>query len=148
MIVKKLRKAKQLSQEQLATMAGINVRTIQRIERGSRASLESLKSIASVLETTVSALEQEVMVIDKTTDKWKSLPLFFRLNFLGSEIGWLGLSSRRKWIRGEKQVAIFGLCILPLVFFDKGAIFGGLIMIIIAYAISLITRMGDRYSIW
>ena len=148
MILKKLRKEKQLSQEQLATMAGLNVRTIQRIEYGNRASIESLKSIASVLETTVSALEQELMVIDKTTDKWKSLPLLFRLNFLGSEMGWLGLSRRGMWIKGEKQVAAFGLLIFPLAFFDKGAVLGGLIMIVIAYAISLVTRMGGHYSIW
>ena len=148
MILKKLRERKNLSQEQLATMSGLNVRTIQRIESGNRASLESLKSLASVLETSITDLTQEIILIDKTTDKWKSLPLLFRLNFFGSEIGWLGLSRRDKWVKGEKQVAIFGAALLPLAFFDRGFIVGSLLMICIAYSISIITRIGDQHSIW
>ena len=57
MILKKIREREKLSQDQLAMMSGLSVRTIQRIEQGKRASIESLKSIASVLETSVSALE-------------------------------------------------------------------------------------------
>ena len=148
MILKKIRERKRLSQEQLATMSGLSVRTIQRIEHGSRASIESLKSIASVLDTSISELEQEIIVIDKQTDKWKSLPLLFKLNFVGSEIGWLGLSRRDQWIRGEKQTAIFGLALMPFSFLDHGFIIGSLTMICIAYTISLVTRMGDQYSIW
>ncbi|WP_108484716.1 helix-turn-helix domain-containing protein [Oceaniglobus ichthyenteri] len=51
MIVRKLRLEKGLSQEQLAHMAGVSTRTLQRIERGAKASPETLKCIASVLET-------------------------------------------------------------------------------------------------
>ena len=148
MILKKLRESKRLSQEQLAIMSGLSVRTIQRIERGNRASVESLKSLASALETNVSTLEQEIVVIDKTTDKWKSLPLLFRLNFVGSEIGWLGLSRREHWLKGEKQTAMFGLLLLPFSYFEQGFIIGGLVVVCIAYGLSLVTRMGDQYSIW
>ena len=42
MILKQLRLSRHLSQEQLATMSGLNVRTIQRIESGHKASVESL----------------------------------------------------------------------------------------------------------
>ncbi|MDO3381543.1 helix-turn-helix transcriptional regulator [Gilvimarinus algae] len=42
-----VRAEKHLSQEQLARMAGLNVRTIQRIERGQSASLETRKSLAA-----------------------------------------------------------------------------------------------------
>ena len=148
MILKKLREGRRLSQEQLATMSGLSVRTIQRIERGSRASVESLKALASVLETNVATLEQEIVVIDKSTDTWKSLPLIFRVNFLGSDIGWLGLSRRDQWVRGEKQTAIFGLCLLPFSFYDPGFIIAGLLVVCIAYALSLVTRVGDQHSIW
>ena len=51
MIIRKLRLEKGLSQEQLAHMAGVSTRTLQRIERGANASTETLKCIASVLET-------------------------------------------------------------------------------------------------
>lgn len=148
MILKKLREDKHLSQEQLATMSGLSIRTIQRIESGSRASVESLKSLASVLETSISTLEQEIIVIDKTSDKWKSLPLLFRLNFVGSEIGWLGLSRREHWIKGEKQTAMFGLALLPFGLLEPGLVVGGILMLNIAYLLSLVTRKGDQYSIW
>lgn len=56
MIVRKLRIERGLSQEQLASMAGVSVRTLQRIERGANASPETLKCLAAVLETDFSAL--------------------------------------------------------------------------------------------
>lgn len=59
MIVRKLRLEKGLSQEQLAHMAGISTRTLQRIERGATASLETLKCIASVLEADFENLRKE-----------------------------------------------------------------------------------------
>ena len=86
MILKQLRISRHLSQEQLALMSGLNVRTIQRIESGHKPSLESLKSLASVLEVDVSTLNQEIFVIDKNTANWESLPFWlkcwFFFNFL------------------------------------------------------------------
>lgn len=61
MIVRKLRLEKGLSQEQLAAMAGISTRTLQRIERGANASPETLKCIASVLETNFTSLRNDTM---------------------------------------------------------------------------------------
>ena len=57
MIVRKLRLKKGWSQEQLAQISGLNVRTIQRIERGHSASLESKKSLAAVFEVQLSTFE-------------------------------------------------------------------------------------------
>ena len=59
MIIRKLRLEKGYSQEQLAEMAGISTRTLQRIERGANASPETLKCIASVLETDFSDLRKD-----------------------------------------------------------------------------------------
>ncbi|MGR3759013.1 2TM domain-containing protein [Roseobacteraceae bacterium NS-SX3] len=59
MIVRKLRIEKGLSQEQLAHMAGVSTRTLQRIELGANASPETLKCIASVLETDFASLRKE-----------------------------------------------------------------------------------------
>ncbi|MGG9998949.1 2TM domain-containing protein [Pseudovibrio ascidiaceicola] len=59
MIVRKLRIEKGLSQEQLAHMAGISTRTLQRIERGANASPETLKCIASALDTDFGDLRKE-----------------------------------------------------------------------------------------
>ena len=155
MILKKLRENRKWSQEQLAKMAGLSVRTIQRIEGGNSASLETLKALASVLEVNISTLEQEIVMIDKTTEKWQSLPLLFRLNFVGSEFAWMGISQRKNWIRAEKFAAISGLilCLLGSILgwlrvIDIGLSMGGIFLLVTAYGLSLVTRMGDEYGIW
>lgn len=51
--IKEMRLARHWSQEQLAEMSGLSIRTIQRIENGENAGLESLKSLASVFETNI-----------------------------------------------------------------------------------------------
>ena len=58
MIVRKLRLQRGWSQDQLATMTGLSVRTIQRIEQGQQPGLESLKALASVFELDVAQLGQ------------------------------------------------------------------------------------------
>lgn len=59
MLIQKLRLQHGWSQQQLAELSGISVRTIQRIERGQTASLESLKSLAAVFEIDFSQLNSE-----------------------------------------------------------------------------------------
>ena len=86
MILKELRISRHFSQDQLAQMSGLNVRTIQRIESGQNASVESLKCIAAALGVDITTLNQEKFMIDKNSDNWKSLPLvlkcWFVFNFL------------------------------------------------------------------
>jgi transcriptional regulator with XRE-family HTH domain len=89
MILKQLRISRHLSQEQLAQMSGLNVRTIQRIESGHKASVESQKCLAAVLEIDVSTLNREKFMIEKNSDNWRNLPLWlkfwFLFNFLGAD---------------------------------------------------------------
>ena len=59
MILKQLRLSRHISQEQLAQMSGLNVRTIQRIERGQTPGLETMKSLAAVFDVELSALQHE-----------------------------------------------------------------------------------------
>lgn len=54
-----LRKEKAWSQDELATAAGLNLRTIQRIEKDGTASLQSVKALASALDTRIQDLELE-----------------------------------------------------------------------------------------
>jgi transcriptional regulator with XRE-family HTH domain len=61
MLIQKLRLQRGWSQEQLAVLSGLSVRTIQRIERGQTASVESLKSIAAVFEIDFTALREPDM---------------------------------------------------------------------------------------
>ena len=50
MLVRKLRLQRGWSQETLAEMAGVSVRTIQRIERGQVPAIDTAKSLAAVFE--------------------------------------------------------------------------------------------------
>jgi len=59
MLIQKLRLQRGWSQQQLADLTGLSVRTIQRIERGQKPSIESLKSLASVFEIDFSELNSE-----------------------------------------------------------------------------------------
>lgn len=81
MILKQLRISRHMTQDQLAQMSGLNVRTIQRIESGHSASLESLKCLASVLEVDVSTLTEERIMIDKKSDNWKRLSPWLKFWF-------------------------------------------------------------------
>ena len=57
--VKQLRLQRAWSQEQLAELAGLSVRTIQRIENGDRPGLETLSALAAVFEVNVAEISGE-----------------------------------------------------------------------------------------
>lgn len=54
--LRELRTARQWSQEQLAELAGLNLRTIQRLEAGAKVSTESLRALAAVFEVPAESL--------------------------------------------------------------------------------------------
>ncbi|RRA37533.1 DNA-binding protein, partial [Cronobacter sakazakii] len=54
--IRALRLARAWSQEQLAELSSVSVRTIQRIEKGEPPSLETLSALAAVFETRVEEL--------------------------------------------------------------------------------------------
>ncbi len=58
MIVRKLRLQRGWSQEHLAELTGLSVRTIQRIERGRKCGLETLASLAAVFEVDSSTFDE------------------------------------------------------------------------------------------
>lgn len=58
--VRALRERRAWSQEQLAQVAGLNVRTVQRIESGGSASLETRMALAVAFEVTPEALCEAV----------------------------------------------------------------------------------------
>lgn len=67
MIIQKLRLEKGWSQELLAQLSGVSVRTVQRVEGGQKAGLETLKSLAAVFDINVATLVQEQTMISKTS---------------------------------------------------------------------------------
>lgn len=146
MILKQLRVSKHLSQEQLALMSGLNVRTIQRIESGQNASTESLKCLAAALNVDIATLTMEKFMIDKNTDNWRDLPLWlkcwFFLNFL--QIRPTRQSATRIELLAHSSGFVF--CCLGLI--SEAALVGGLIMLASGYLFNLLKWQGDKYSIW
>lgn len=61
MLIQKLRLRRGWSQEQLAELSGLSVRTIQRLERGQTASIESLKALGAAFEIDFSQLKEPEM---------------------------------------------------------------------------------------
>lgn len=79
--IKKLRLERHWSQEQLAEMSGLSIRTIQRIENGENAGLESLKSLAAVFETNIedSNKKEELEQVRKEEAYIQKLKGFYKL---------------------------------------------------------------------
>lgn len=61
MLIQKLRLQRGWSQEQLADVSGVSVRTIQRLERGQPGSLETMKALAAVFEIDLDQLQEPAM---------------------------------------------------------------------------------------
>ena len=56
--ITRLRTGRTWSQDELATAAGLSLRTVQRIENGGTASLQSLKALAAAFEVDLERLKQ------------------------------------------------------------------------------------------
>ena len=81
--IKKMRLERHWSQEQLAEMSGLSIRTIQRIENGENAGLESLKSLAAVFDTNIadSDKKEEEEQIRKEEEYVQNVKGFYKLLF-------------------------------------------------------------------
>jgi transcriptional regulator with XRE-family HTH domain len=146
MILKQLRISRHYSQEQLAQISGLNVRTIQRIESGKKASLESLKCLAAALEVDVSTLNQEKFMIDKNSDNWKSLPFLMKIwlksNFIQNR------PTRKSASRIEIMLHVSGFTSCCLALINEAVLPAGLMLLASAYLFQLVNWQGDKYGIW
>ncbi len=146
MILKQIRIGRHLSQEQLALMSGLNVRTIQRIESGRNASLESLKCLAAALDVDVSSLQQERYTLDRNSGNWQALPFWLKCWFF---FNFLSIRTTRRVAKRVQVVShTSGFLLCALGFVSEPALAGGLIMLANAYLFQLLTWQGDRYGIW
>ncbi|ENL0802685.1 helix-turn-helix domain-containing protein [Salmonella enterica] len=66
---KSLRLARARSQEQLAELSGLSVRTVQRIENGDQPSLETLSALAAVFEVSVADFSGPDAPADEALDQ-------------------------------------------------------------------------------
>ena len=146
MILKQLRISRRLSQEQLAQMSGLNIRTIQRLESGANASVESQKCLAAALNVDIDTLNQERITMNKHSENWKNLPLtmklWFSVNFLHSQ------PKRETAIRIEIISHSVGFLCCCLGLFNEAALVSGLLMLANGYLFTTLKWQGDKYEIW
>ena len=145
-ILKQLRLSQHCSQEQLAEMSGLNVRTIQRIESGQNASLESMKCLAAALEVSIETLQQEKLIVNKHDNNWQDLPVFLKLWFILNFIQ--PQPKRSTAVRVEWLCHGTGFLFCGLGFWFEAALAGGMIMLATAYLFTLLKWQGDKYGIW
>ena len=105
MFIKILRKQKHISQEQLAEVSGLSLRTIQRVEGGHRVGFASLRALAKTFDINVDLLEQELYSMDNIIKEYKDFPIWLRL-YIGS--GWFS-ASRKEFQRIEVFFVAFSL---------------------------------------
>ncbi|WP_349533848.1 helix-turn-helix domain-containing protein [Leuconostoc citreum] len=105
-----LRRSKGLTQEKLAELSNLSVRTIQRLEAGDDSSLETLRLVANALNVSVNEL------FDSVKDKSKEI----EINYLSQEQT-IQIEKRKseKQILNIKRLSIFILLLLLAVFIDK-----------------------------
>lgn len=80
--IKKMRLERHWSQDQLAEMSRLSIRTIQRIENGENAGLESLKSLAAVFEINIadSDKKEEIEQIRKEEEYVQNVKGLYKLS--------------------------------------------------------------------
>ena len=152
MFLKNLRQVKHLSQEDLAELSDLSLRTIQRVESGHRVSYASLRSLAAAFEINVDKLEQELYSMDKIIKEYKDYPFWLRF-YLGS--GWFA-ATRNELKKTEVFFLIIGIILggvwlvtsLMDIAIYRFAMFGSLCGLFGAYNISISIRVGDKYDVW
>ena len=153
--VKELRQERNWSQERLADLSGLSLRTVQRIEASNTAGYESLRCLALAFEIDVAALELE-LAMDKSSSGWKKRPAWVRAIFFGS--GRIQMDSRQH-ILVERVAVIAGTVFMILgLFFADGTIAAesarvpmlvfSSMMYLSAYLMSLFVRIGNQYAVW
>lgn len=154
MLIKELRQKRLLSQEQLAELCGLSLRTIQRVESGHRIGFASLRALAAEFNVNVESLEQELYSMEKVSNEFKELPLWLKL-YVGS--GWFS-ANREEFKKIELFFIIISFCFLTfwglnLIFNfsplpEKVPIFGSFCTLAGAYNVSITIRTADKYDVW
>lgn len=155
MVIKQLRLQRSWSQEQLAELSGLGLRTIQRIEHSNAMSLGSLQTLATVFDMDLTELERELSM-DKSSYEWKKQPLWLRVIFFGTS----RIRSNKQDMRKVEVVGIFAglFCLIAgacsavgfLIPEDRAInlLFAGSMLILVAYMMSVAARIADEHSVW
>lgn len=145
-----------LSQERIAGMSGLSLRTVQRLEAGHRVSYASLRALATAFQVDVDQLERELYAVNKSTEEFVEIPRWARLFADASRGHWMGAKplSRRQAHASEILCMAGGLVLLVASFLPlPGPVaatlrLGAAFMLACGYLSSIGIRIFDRYKLW
>ncbi|MBU2918955.1 helix-turn-helix domain-containing protein [Psychrosphaera sp. F3M07] len=129
MFLKSLRQKHNWSQEQLAQLSGLNIRTIQRAEKGESVGLETLKSLASVFEVDINEIKNGIRNQNEHVDKQGYLEPEFDLEKVQAEVK----AKKEFYMLALFLLGIFVLFLLPN--YNQGENLGALVSCAISFGL-------------
>lgn len=144
---------KQLSQERVADISGLSLRTVQRLDAGHRVSYASLRALAAAFDGDVDALERQLYAVNKPTDDFVEMPRWVRLLDDTRRFGEAGLS-RRDAYRVEAfcvacAVMAFVVSLLAVsASAAQASRAGAFVALACGYLVSVFVRIGDACRRW
>jgi transcriptional regulator with XRE-family HTH domain len=142
-----------LSQERVAEMSGLSLRTVQRLEAGHRVSYASLRALAVAVKTDADVLEREFYAVNQPNGEFIEIPRWIR--FLSDRL-WFG--GPRLSRRDVLLVEAFCIAIAVITFAASFLVSVGarasvvrmtsVLNLICGYLIAMSIRMSDRYRLW
>ena len=147
------RERKLLSQERVAEMSGLSLRTVQRLDAGHRVSYASLRALAATFEIDVDQLERDLYAVNKATDDFVEVPRWVRILDDTRWFGGHGLSRRDAHLL--ETIIVGGVVIFFVASFlvsSEGVAkilrVGAAIELVAAYMVSRYIRTSDKYRLW
>jgi transcriptional regulator with XRE-family HTH domain len=142
-----------LSQERVAEMSGLSLRTIQRLEAGHRVSYASLRALATAFEVDVDSLERELYAMNRSADDFIEIPRWVRR--LNDAFWFGGLRASRRDIRLLEGllvgcgafffVASFVVTSEAIAKLFRASAFFELLL---GYYVSVASRVIETYKLW
>lgn len=147
-----MREQRHLSQEKVAELSGLSLRTVQRLEAGHRVSYASLRALAKSFEINVDLLEQELYAMKNSADDFVEIPRWIRaLNawpFEGSRL------SRKEVHAVEVLCIVMAVIVFAVSFLVTSEATanivraGAAVAFAAAYLVTVFVRILDSYNLW
>ena len=141
------------SQERVAEMSGLSVRTVQRLEAGHRVGYASLRALAAAFKTEADLLEREFYAVSPSADEFIEIPRWVRLlrgrlSFAGPRL------SRRDFLVVEALCAGLALIVFAASFLVSeheramAVRMTAVVPFVGCYLTAVSIRVCDRYKLW
>lgn len=144
---------KQLSQERVADISGLSLRTVQRLDAGHRVSYASLRALAAAFDGDVDALERQLYAVNKPTEDFVEMPRWVRLLDDTRRFGGAGLSRRDAyWVEAFCVACAVMAFVASLLVASAGTAqavrVGAVVALACGYLVSAFVRIVDAYLRW